>query len=295
MSDIGVIYTNNNITVTRGDETKTLSTGDELFDKCVNLWKQKDFNGLIDTLWSTKKVVENAYEKYGFKVRDGVVFVNDKPIVDSLAKRIVEYANKGLSPDRLLKFWDRLVKNPSYWCVQSLFDFLDRNRCPINDDGRFMAFKAVTRDFKDKYTKTVDNRPGTKVKPFERNQVDDDKQKQCSFGYHVGSASYVRGFGVSGDKFIEVLVDPADVVSIPEDVNQDKIRVCTYEVVKEIDKNEINYTKYNDVYGKDNQAEGNMWDDEDEYDDEDDSLDEEDDFDSLDDDEDIDEDYEYGF
>lgn len=263
MQNVGVIYTNNNITVIKGNETKTLSVGDDLFQKCVDLWKQKDLQSIVDLLWTTKKIVEKAYGKLGFEVRDGVVFVGNKPMVDSLGKRVVAYAEKGESPDRLIKFWMRLVQNPSYWCVQSLFDFLDRNRCPIAEDGRFMALKAVTSEFKDKKTKKVDNRPGTKVPPFDRNEVDDDKLKACSFGYHVGSSKYVLNFGnYYGDKFIEVLVDPADVVSIPADVSEDKIRVCTYEVVREIPKSEVNYVKYNDVY----KAEEENMEDTDDYD-----------------------------
>lgn len=269
MSNIGVIYTNNNITVIKDNETKTLSVGDDLFEECVQLWKKKDLYGLDKILWSTKEVVEKAYGKFGFTVKDGVVFIGDKPVVDSLSKRIIDYAKRNESPDRLIQFWIRLVRNPSYWCVQSLFDFLDRNRCPISDDGRFMAFKAVTRDFKDKHTKKIDNSPGVTVPPFDRNEVDDDKLKACSFGYHVGSSGYVRNFGNDTDKFIEVLVDPADVVSIPSDVSENKIRVCTYEVVREIPKNKVDYTPYNDVYPTNNAEEDEDWDDSYDEDDED--------------------------
>lgn len=253
---VGVIYTNNNITIIKDGETKTLSVGDALFEPCLQLWKNKDLDGIVDLLWSTKKIVEKAYGEFGFKVQDGVVFINNKPVVDSLGQRIISYAERGESPDRLVLFWNRLINNTSYWCVQSLFDFLDRNRCPIGEDGRFMALKAVDKNFKDKKTGTINNSPGTKVPPFDRNQVDDDRLKACSFGYHVGSATYVKRFGdQTNDKFIEVLVDPADVVSIPEDVMQDKIRVCTYEVVREVPKSEVDYIKYNDVYNNNNAEE----------------------------------------
>lgn len=183
-----------------------------------------------------------------FEAKDGIIEVQGRPVVKSVADRIRQFAEQKKDASRLINFWERLKKNPSYWCVESLFDFLDRHKCPIAEDGRFMAFKAVRGNFKDKYTGKVDNTPGTKVAPFDRNKVDDDKQKACSFGYHVGSDKYVNNFGASSDKFIEVLIDPADVVSIPLDVGENKIRVCTYEVVAEIKREELDYNKFSGVY-----------------------------------------------
>ncbi len=249
---VKVIYTRNNITITHEDDTRTFSLDHPEFEKYVAMWKDRLFDQLVESIFRNKKVVEKAFKDKGYTVKDGVVFINNRPVVDSIGKRIINYAEENTSPERLIRFWDRLKKNPSYWCVQSLFDFLDRNNCPIGEDGRFMAFKCVRSDFKDKHTAKIDNTPGVKIPRFNRNEVDDDKLKDCSFGYHVGSVNYFNTFADPGDKFVEVLVDPEDVISIPSDVSIGKMRVCFYEVVREIKREDVDYEKHSGVYNSPN-------------------------------------------
>lgn len=263
---VEVIYTKNNITIIEGDRSQSFCSGDPLFDEYVNLWKVFNLDGIADLFNREKKLVEGSFKEFGFEVKDGLVYVNGKPVVSSIANRIKEFAKKNEDPSRLVKFWKKLKQNPSYWCVESLFPFIDKHKNPIAPDGRFMAYKAVTKDFKDNYTKNIDNSPGVKVAPLPRNEVDDDKLKDCSYGYHVGSAEYVLSFGPryvgEGARYIEVLVDPADVVSVPEDVTAEKIRVLAYEVVREIKREELNYDNFSGVYGKDESIED---DNDDEY------------------------------
>lgn len=252
---IEVIYTNNNITIIEGERSQSFCSGDPQFDEYVRLWKVFNLNGIAELFNREKKLVEGSFKEFGFEVKDGLVYVNGKPVVTSIANRIKEFAKKNENPSRLVKFWEKLKQNPSYWCVQNLFPFIDKHKNPIAPDGRFMAYKVVTKDFKDNYTKKVDNTPGVKVPPFPRNEVDDDKAQECSRGYHVGSAKYVLDFGPQyvgeGARYIEVLVDPADVVSVPQDVAAEKIRVLTYEVAREIKREELNYDKFSGVYDRD--------------------------------------------
>jgi hypothetical protein len=62
-----------------------------------------------------------------------------------------------------------------------------------------------------------------------RNQVNEDPNQTCSYGLHVANFDYASGFG-SGH-MLEVEVHPADVVAIPVDYNQAKMRVCKYKVI----------------------------------------------------------------
>jgi hypothetical protein len=55
---------------------------------------------------------------------------------------------------------------------------------------------------------------------------------------HVGSLEYVRGFACGygtegGDRIVIVKVNPADVVSVPYDCQNQKVRTCKYEVLRE--------------------------------------------------------------
>lgn len=98
---------------------------------------------------------------------------------------------------------------------------------PITGDGCFLAYKGVTENFLDKHSHTIDNTPGNVIE-YPRNEVSDDFRAECHAGLHVGDLSYARGFAT---KTIIVKVRPEDVVSIPYDQNQRKMRVCRYEVV----------------------------------------------------------------
>ena len=45
---------------------------------------------------------------------------------------------------------------------------------------------------------------------------------------HVGSISYVKDFGREDGVILECLVNPRNIVSIPTDYNNTKMRVCEY-------------------------------------------------------------------
>ena len=66
-----------------------------------------------------------------------------------------------------------------------------------------------------------------------RPSVDDDPAKTCSAGLHVCSLSYLSTFG--GDRTILVEVCPADVVAVPIDYQNSKVRVSRLRVVREVD------------------------------------------------------------
>lgn len=60
-----------------------------------------------------------------------------------------------------------------------------------------------------------------------REECDPDITKSCSYGYHVGSYKYVKKFGRNMDAILATLVNPKDVVALPE-YDHSKIRVCEY-------------------------------------------------------------------
>jgi hypothetical protein len=62
-----------------------------------------------------------------------------------------------------------------------------------------------------------------------RNQVEDDENVTCAKGLHVCSKEYLPHFG--GQNIVACEVDPKDVVSVPLDYNNSKMRVCEYKVV----------------------------------------------------------------
>lgn len=170
------------------------------------------------------------WAKGEFTVQGEVISYKGSALPDSLSKRIVAMAGGGEDPTPLFKFWERLQKNPSWRSVGQLWGFLEHRGIPLTEDGCFLAYKSVTGDFKDCHTRTINNNIGTKH-VMERNLVSDDPDTACHYGFHVGALEYARSFGGVGSNIIICKVDPADVVCVPKDSSQQKMRVCAYEVV----------------------------------------------------------------
>ena len=172
----------------------------------------------------------------------------------------------------MLNFLVNLMDNPSEGSIDQLYTFLEHENLPITEDGCFLAYKAINRDYTDKYTGTISNKVGEKVKmPYE--EVTADPTKHCSSGLHCGSIEYVRCYGNfktdennehTGDRLVTVKVNPSAVVSVPEDSDRQKVRVYRYVVHEEIENPYDLVPKYEaPVYYDD---EGTEYDDED-YDD----------------------------
>ena len=125
------------------------------------------------------------------------------------------------------------MNNPSKRAVTELYGFLEKNSLPITPDGHFLAYKKVRKDFLDIHSGTMSNAVGTVVE-MERNMVDDDQNRTCSTGLHFCSQEYLAHFGDGTSRTVILKINPADVVSIPNDYNNSKGRACRYEVIGEL-------------------------------------------------------------
>jgi hypothetical protein len=146
-----------------------------------------------------------------------------------LTRRIAATANEGTDPSPLLRFYERLHKNPSFRSRTQLFTFLQHLDIAIEPSGTFLAYKGINEDYTDKHTGKVPNNPG-QVHEMARNLISDDADEGCHFGYHVGALSYAGGFG---EVVVICRVDPEHVVCVPNDSSYQKMRVCRYEVIGE--------------------------------------------------------------
>jgi hypothetical protein len=116
--------------------------------------------------------------------------------------------------------------------VEYLYKFMEYGNLPITPEGKCLMYKAVRSDWMDKYSGKFRNMPGD-VNEVERNEVDDDPDRGCSHGFHVGTLQYVQQYYGGNDKFIICEVDPADVVSVPHNCAYQKVRTCKYKVLCE--------------------------------------------------------------
>jgi len=168
------------------------------------------------------------------EIKDGVVYYNGQAMHNVLTNRIIGLMREDFPFAPVVKFFDNLMQNPSSSSVNELYTFLEHRALPITEDGHFLAYKHVRDDWTDIWTGKIDNSVG-KVVEIIRNQVDDDRNKGCSYGLHCGTIEYVKNYSGSGcndgGHYIIVKVNPKDVVSVPLESNCTKLRTCRYEVL----------------------------------------------------------------
>ena len=234
MKRISYAITDNNVTVNFDGQTHIIGRKDALADRLIQALRDGREKEIPDLVSAAKRV--ESFSKGNFVVKDGVILINGQEAPPVLGNKIVKFANEGLPYQPLVKFAENLQKNPSFRAVSELFQFLEKNDHPITENGCFIAYKRVRSDFKDIHSGTFDNSVG-QVVSMPRNQVNEDSAQTCSNGLHVANWDYAHNhFGnVQVDIMLEVEVNPANVVSIPVDYNQSKMRVCEYKVLGVVD------------------------------------------------------------
>lgn len=163
---------------------------------------------------------------------DGVTF-NGVPVTSYLANKMTQFFSEGLDISHYCKFLENLMNNPSMVSREELYLFLEAADLPITDDGCFIAYKAVRADFRDIHSGKFDNSPG-QVLSMPRRDVDDNRERTCSYGFHAAAYQYAHNFMFNG-RLVAVKINPADVVSVPSDYNNQKLRTCKYEVLHEVE------------------------------------------------------------
>jgi len=220
-----------NIVVVIGNKSHTISKTHITYQKVLDAIKANDWDTVKDVI-EPKKVVLN-YGQGNVAVQGETLFWKGVEMHNALSKRMIQMLQDGFPVEPLVNFMENLMANPSKRAVTELYGFLEKNSLPITPEGHFLAYKKVRADFKDIHSGTMDNSPG-QVLEMERNQVDDDQNRTCSTGLHFCSMEYLPHFGGSDSRTVIVKINPADVVSIPNDYNNAKGRACRYEVVGEL-------------------------------------------------------------
>ncbi len=234
------------------------------YNSCNILTEREDIVTKIEELCNPAKKIEfNSDGRFEFDGNSAMYLKGTSdPIPEFLAKKLLEYIDKGLNVEALVNFWKNTLLNPDKGVRQQLFGFLEHNGHPITDKGYFLAYKAVkvARKYDAETGEEVvsiryDENTGERIeetlnqsmtfKPYHsgahgmtvkvgepitmpREECDSDPEVTCSAGLHVGSMEYVHGFGYSNGVILEVLVSPRNVVAVPTDYNNTKMRTCEY-------------------------------------------------------------------
>ena len=222
--------------VVDGAETYTVRRESPHFDALRKALIAEDWDAARESLTASRRVAQWSSGAFSLSP-GGEVLHHGKPVDAAFGRRVLETLRAGEPVEPLLRFFERLAKNPSWRSGQMLFGFLQHAGIPIAPDGRFLAYKGVMKDYRDVHSsrctsetcghKTYYNRPGA-ANEMPRNEVSDDPDVPCHAGLHVGSLAYARDLG---ERVVVCAVDPADVVCVPKDSSQQKVRCCRYEVV----------------------------------------------------------------
>ncbi len=237
--------TDNSLTVVvmENGQTKVLTTtsSNPRWADILTALRNNDQAELVQ-LMSVKNLVER-YTENNVEIRDGNVFYRGRALFGLDVDRLLEYVRDGIPCLRLLRFLDRKMQNPSYRAIQELYKFLEHREMTLTEKGTVVGYKGVQENYYSIMGNTATvilsgqtdsgghilNTVGQKVR-CDRSCVCDDYRQGCSPGLHIGSLAYAKSWG---PRVMVVEFDPADVVSVPDDCNCQKLRACAYEVIGE--------------------------------------------------------------
>ena len=207
--------------------------GDHInFEAVVDALKSGDYDLAIE-LASVSSYL-NTITGGDVSVDDSGVYYKGNLLNDYLARKLHTFFTEGLPVQHYCLFINNLMANPSMVSRKELFLFLEAANLPITEDGCFLAYKAVRSDYKDIHSGKFDNSPGV-THTMPRAEVDDDRNQTCSYGFHASAYEYAKGFMQGNGHLVAVKINPADVVSVPSDYNNQKLRTCQYTVLFEIE------------------------------------------------------------
>jgi hypothetical protein len=221
------LITDNTITIFADGTTVSITKDSPTFGSVLAAIKSEDWDGAI-ALASPKAMV-SAYTSGHMDIVNGVLTRNGKEIDHAMVPHILKLHADGFNVEPLIAFLDKVLMNPSMRSRNQIWRFVSFNNITITPEGDLLFYKKVTDTYFDVHTgKTNCYRPGT-THTMPREMVDDDPESTCSVGLHVCSHEYLKKFG--GSRTVVCKVNPRDIVSVPIDYNNTKVRVCELYVV----------------------------------------------------------------
>lgn len=179
-------------------------------------------------------------------VGNGRIYFDGDPVNDAVSETILRFYGgheKDWMP--LVNFMEKIALNPNEHSREQLFRWLAKHSFAIAPDGDIIAYKGVTgngKDFKSSHSgtarvngvlhanKQIPTQPNTVVE-MPRSTVAWDPKVACHTGLHAGNWRYASTFASTT---LRVKINPRDVVSVPTDSNDEKMRVCRYRVLDKV-------------------------------------------------------------
>jgi hypothetical protein len=260
-------------------ELKTVPSDHPRFDEIFAGVRSGDATvlALVDLATAVARKFEPLSDNV--KVAGGQVYFDADPVDEVLTEKIVDYLEAGVEDWKpLVRFTEKLYTNIDADVRENLFRWLSNEGLTITDTGNILGYKGLNSDFTSihagpgivngvEQSGHLDNSVGN-VLEMARSEVDNNPAVGCSVGLHVGTRGYATDFAQG--KLVVVEVDPRNVVSVPYECNDTKMRVSKYVVREEAapSYDKVYYTGDLDVdYDEDEDYLNEYDDDEDDEDD----------------------------
>lgn len=222
------VLTERSLTVVTHSDPIQLTDKDPRFDDACEMVRSGKFDALMTLISKDAAIRDYTRGMFTFLPTGEIkITENDEVLPPVLGARMVQFMDAGLDYAPLLKFWNRLKENPDPNILEQAYAFLEHNHATFLADGKLLLYKKVADDFsawhKDAKGEKVYWKVGTTV-TMPREECDSNPEQTCSAGLHAAAFGYANNF--SGSQLIELVVDPADIVAIPHDYNNQKLRLC---------------------------------------------------------------------
>lgn len=225
----------------------------------------------ITKLFDIGAVAAEFFERLSDRVTiaGGAVYFDNEEMSGALEEQIVRFVENGQDSDwqALVKFYEKLMTNLEPHTREQLFRWLQQQQITITEDGDFVAFKGV-RTVAGKgtevsyesisrgkaivdgqvYEGAIPNWIGAIVE-MPRGEVQHDPSVGCHTGLHAGTWDYASNFARGAT--LRVSINPRDVVSVPTDCNDAKLRVCRYTVLEVTEKQNLEPVYYKENANRD--------------------------------------------
>jgi hypothetical protein len=176
-------------------------------------------------------------------IANGRIYFDGEEVDNALTQQVARFISEGVEDFKpLVLFFEKVQTNVNPHSREQLYRWLKDRSFSINEEGNIIAYKGVRVTDGEYFsishgTAIVDgvehngaipNHVGAVVE-MPRSSVQHDPSVGCHTGLHAGTWNYASDFARGAVLTVEI--NPRDVVSVPTDCFDQKMRVCRYTVV----------------------------------------------------------------
>lgn len=169
------------------------------------------------------------YSDGALTIVDGKFYYKGEECIHQLNEVIINCFKNKQPFEHLIKFMNKLYANPDDRCIAAFWSFVSRCGLSITTEGDVLGYKSVRKNYMDHFSGKYNNKPGAHI--FERRVGDVGYGETCGTFFHIGTLGYANSFHSGESNIVLCKFSPTDVVSVPSESSEGKIRVCSYHVV----------------------------------------------------------------